>query len=132
LVQVWFSPEKLPGARCGDGKACRVKIWQSAAGILYEQAATLWWSFPGAAKKKKNKAASGEENWEYEMTFTGTLIEDLMATVERAEQRAQPDRASFVEPLLVEASVVEPMFVETWLASVQENADYDAKLLGVA
>jgi hypothetical protein len=21
-----FAPEKLPGARCGDGKACRVKI----------------------------------------------------------------------------------------------------------
>ncbi|MFI5103129.1 MAG: hypothetical protein ACHP9V_07155 [Terriglobales bacterium] len=66
------------------------------------------------------------------MTFTGTLIEDLMATVERAEQRAQSDGALAVEPLLVEGSVVEPMFVETWLASVQENADYDSKLHGVA
>jgi len=56
------------------------------------------------------------------MTFTGTLIEDLMAAVERAEQRAQSDGAL----------VVEPMFVETWLASVQENADYDSKLHGVA
>jgi hypothetical protein len=56
------------------------------------------------------------------MTFTGTLIEDLMATVERAEQRAQSDRAL----------VVEPLSVEPWFASVQENADYDSKLLGVA
>lgn len=51
------------------------------------------------------------------MTFTGTLIEDLMATVERAEQRAQSDGASVVEP---------------WFASVQEDTDYDSKLLGVA
>ncbi|MFI5101903.1 MAG: hypothetical protein ACHP9V_00890 [Terriglobales bacterium] len=51
------------------------------------------------------------------MTLTGTLIEDLMATVERAEQRAQSDEALPIEP---------------WLASVQENADYDPKFLGVA
>jgi len=51
------------------------------------------------------------------MTFTGTLIEDLIATVERAEQRTQSDEVLDVEP---------------WLASVQENADYDSKLLGVA
>ncbi|MGD1216118.1 MAG: hypothetical protein ABR861_14150 [Terriglobales bacterium] len=71
------------------------------------------------------------------MTFTGTLIEDLMATVERAEQRAQSDGALLDEPLPVETSVVEPMFVETslvepWFASVQENADYDSNFLGVA
>jgi len=24
---------------------------------------TLWSSFPGAAKKKQNKAASGKKNW---------------------------------------------------------------------
>ena len=51
------------------------------------------------------------------MTFAGTLIEDLMATVERAEQRAQSDEAAVVEP---------------WFASAQENTDYDSKLLGVA
>ena len=66
------------------------------------------------------------------MKFTGTLIEDLMATVERAEQRAQRDGA-----LSVEASAVEPRFgetctVEPWFASVQENADYDSKFSGVA
>jgi hypothetical protein len=55
------------------------------------------------------------------MTFTGTLIEDLMATVERAEQRAQSDGAL----------VVEPMFVQPWFASVQKNTDYDSKFLGV-
>jgi len=61
------------------------------------------------------------------MTFTGTLIEDLMTTVERAEQRAQSD-----EPLLAEHTDAEPMFIETWLASVQENTDYDSKFIGVA
>jgi hypothetical protein len=93
-----------------------------AAGVLYEQAATLWWSFPGAAKKKQNKAASEKKTGIFEMKFMGTLIEDLMATVERAEQRAQSD----------EALVVEHLLVEPWLASVQENTDYDSKLLGVA
>ena len=61
------------------------------------------------------------------MTFSGTLIEDLMATVERAEQRAQSDGALLVEPSMVESLVVEP-----WFTSVQENTDYDSKLLGVA
>lgn len=56
------------------------------------------------------------------MTFTGTLIEELMATVERAEHRAQAD-----EPIFAEQMVAEP-----WLASVQENTDYDSKFLGVA
>jgi hypothetical protein len=56
------------------------------------------------------------------MTFTGSLIEDLMATVERAEQRAQSDQALPVERLTA----------EIWFASVQENADYDSKLFGVA
>jgi hypothetical protein len=61
------------------------------------------------------------------MTFAGTLIEDLMATVERAEQRAQSDGALLVEPSMVESLAVEP-----WFTSVQENTDYDSKLLGVA
>jgi len=61
------------------------------------------------------------------MKFTGTLIEDLMATVERAEQRAQSDGASVAESAFVEASGVEP-----WFVSVQEIADYDPKILGVA
>jgi len=76
------------------------------------------------------------------MTFTGTLIEDLMATVERVEKRARADRALVVEPLIVETSAVgrtfvepsfvEPSLVEPWFPSVQENADYDSKFLGVA
>ncbi len=61
------------------------------------------------------------------MTFTGTLIEDLMATVERAEQTAQSDGALLDEPVFVETLLAEP-----WLASGQENADYDSKFLGVA
>jgi hypothetical protein len=66
------------------------------------------------------------------MTLTGTLIEGLMATVERAEQRARADGALEVEPLLVDSLLVEPLLVEPWFASVQENANYDSKLLGVA
>jgi len=65
------------------------------------------------------------------MKFTGTLIEDLMATVERAEQKAQSE-ALHGEPMLVELSTVEPFFVEAWFTSVQENADCDSKLMGVA
>jgi len=66
------------------------------------------------------------------MRFTGTLIEDLMATVERAEQRARSEEPRFAEQMFAEPMVVESMFVKTWFASVQENADYDSKFLGVA
>ena len=76
------------------------------------------------------------------MTFTGTLIEDLMATVERVEKRARAERAmggaaSAVEPMLAEPAavqplLVQPMLVQPWLTTVQENADYDPKFLGVA
>jgi hypothetical protein len=51
------------------------------------------------------------------MTFTGTLIEDLIAAVERAEAKAQSLEMTEIQP---------------WLASGQENANYDSKLLGVA
>ncbi|MGA7078872.1 MAG: hypothetical protein WBQ43_11845 [Terriglobales bacterium] len=61
------------------------------------------------------------------MTYTGNLIDDLMATVERAEQRMQPDLALATEPMLVE-----PMLVDSWFASVQQSTEYDSKLLGVA
>ena len=76
------------------------------------------------------------------MTFTGTLIEDLMATVERVEQRARADRALVVNASALEPGVVEPaavqtmlgqtMLVQPWLTTVQENADYDSKFIGVA
>jgi hypothetical protein len=75
------------------------------------------------------------------MIFAGTLIEDLMATVERAEKRAQSDaalvvEASAVERFGVEISLVEPMLaesllIEPWFAS-RENADYESKFIGVA
>jgi hypothetical protein len=76
---------------------------------------------------KKNKAAAGKENRNIEMTFTGTLIESLMATVERVEQRTYSD-----EPFFAEHRIGEPLLAEPWFASVQENADYDSKFLGVA
>jgi hypothetical protein len=66
------------------------------------------------------------------MKFTGTLIEDLIATVERAERAAQSDGALPGEPLMVESLLVESLVVEPWFASVQENRDFDSKLIGVA
>ena len=81
------------------------------------------------------------------MTFTGTLIEDLMATVERVEKRARAERglvgdASALEPMVVEPAAVQtmlvqpmfvqPLLVQPWLTTVQENADYDSQSLGVA
>ncbi|MFY9560668.1 MAG: hypothetical protein WAQ52_10580 [Terriglobales bacterium] len=53
------------------------------------------------------------------MMFTGTLIEDLIATVERVQQRTP-----------AEAEVIAEM--ETWFVSGQESASCDNKLLGVA
>ena len=60
------------------------------------------------------------------MTFTGTLIESLMATVERAEQRACSDEPMFAQ------NFEQNMDAEPWLVTVQQNADYDSKFLGVA
>jgi hypothetical protein len=66
------------------------------------------------------------------MTFTGTLIEDLTATVERAERKAHSDGAFLVETLIAEPLLAEASVVEPWLASVQKNVDYDSKFVGVA
>ena len=74
--------------------------------------------FPGAANKKSNKAESGEEKQELAM-FTGTLIDDLIATVERAEQAIQ-----------AQSSVTATLIADSWFASTQENTD--TKSLGVA
>jgi hypothetical protein len=73
-------------------------------------------------ERGKTRPSSGRKTGTLAMTFTGTLIEDLMTTVERAEQRSHSD-----EPLFAETLAVEP-----WFASIQESADYDSKLLGVA
>jgi hypothetical protein len=54
------------------------------------------------------------------MMFTGTLIEDLIATVERAEQADQAGGSS----------VVPSQIADCWFASTQENTD--SKILGVA
>ena len=60
------------------------------------------------------------------MTFTGTLIESLMATVERAERGP-----SFDEPMFAQG-FAENIDAQPWLVSMQQNADYDPKFLGVA
>jgi hypothetical protein len=76
------------------------------------------------------------------MTFTGNLIEDLMATVERAERRAvSVGELPQVQPIFADASrggsiLVQPLaeasLIEPWFASAHENPDYDSKFMGVA
>jgi hypothetical protein len=51
--------------------------------------------------------------------FTGNLIEDLMATVERVELRTQADAELMAE-------------IEPWFVSAQESAICDNELRGVA
>jgi hypothetical protein len=57
----------------------------------------------------------------YSKMFTGTLIEDLIATVERAEQ-SSPDTIAVADSLVA----------DSWFASVQESTDFDSKILSVA
>ena len=64
------------------------------------------------------------------MTFTGTLIESLMATVERAERGASSDEPMFVQDFAQD--FVQNLDAQPWLVSIQQNADYDSKFLGVA
>jgi len=59
--------------------------------------------------------------------FTGTLIEDLIAAVERVESRTQQ-----LTPIEIEPCGIEPWVIEAQLASAQENPDSESKLLGVA
>jgi hypothetical protein len=74
------------------------------------------------------------------MTFTGTLIEDLMTTVERAERKTQSHEVQFAERAdgafqaapLAETSGDEISPLETWFVSVAENTDYDSQFIGVA
>jgi hypothetical protein len=59
--------------------------------------------------------------------FTGTLIEDLIATVERAEARTQD-----LTPIEIETCSIELWVIEAQRASAQENSNSEPKLLGVA
>jgi hypothetical protein len=74
------------------------------------------------------------------MIFTGTLIEELIATVERAERlREVAVRSGAIEITSREDCLLEdsltggaPSPIETWLTSDKQNTNYDPKLLGVA
>ena len=60
-----------------------------------------------------------EENQENKRTmYTGTLIEDLIATVERVQSE-------------LDAEICESTEIESWIAAA-ENANRDPELLGVA
>jgi hypothetical protein len=64
------------------------------------------------------------------MIFTGTLIESLMATVERAERRASSDEPMFAEGFA--ENFAHNIDAQPWVVSMEQNADYDSKFLGVA
>jgi hypothetical protein len=81
------------------------------------------------------------------MTFSGRLIDELMATVERAEEKAQSSgklaaqplfaQPVLAQPVLLQPMRVEPIFVEAmlsegWIASVADQTDYDSRFAGVA
>jgi len=61
-----------------------------------------------------------------EAMYTGTLIEDLFKTVERAERKAEAEQLTAIE--MAEA--------EHWLAAVQQSLNHESihvsKLIGVA
>jgi hypothetical protein len=57
-------------------------------------------------------------NWNQETMFTGTLIEDLFASVERAEA-AQADENAVCESLVTEGLIV----------LAQQSGEYDSKLV---
>jgi hypothetical protein len=81
--------------------------------------------FPEAAKIKHNKAKSDNESGIPKM-FTGTLIADLIATVERVEHKSSDIT------IAGDSMVADSLVADSWFASVQESTDYDSKLLGVA
>ena len=82
--------------------------------------------FSRSGQEKQNKAGSGKKNGTVEMTFTGSLIESLMATVERAEQRSSSNEPMFAQDF------AQNIDAQPWVVSIQQNADYDSKFLGVA
>jgi len=66
------------------------------------------------------------------MKYTGTLIEDLMAMVESAEQRTRSRQAMLAEPMLAEPTPLEPMLEQCWIPCAEPSPNYDSKLIGVA
>jgi hypothetical protein len=73
----------------------------------------FFWS--GQAETNQGRVRKGNRD---NFMFTGTMIEDLIATVERAEARTMKD--------------LKPAEIEPWFAYIQENTNYDSKRLGVA
>jgi hypothetical protein len=82
--------------------------------------------FPERPRKTEQGRVREEKIGIFEMTFTGSLIDNLMATVERAEQRASSDEPMFAQ------NFAQNIGAQPWLVSIQQNADYDSKFLGVA
>jgi len=86
--------------------------------------------FPERPSKTEQGRVREEKIGTLKMTFTGTLIESLMATVERAERGASYDEPTFAQDFVHD--FVQNSDAQPWLVSIQQNADYDSKFLGVA
>jgi hypothetical protein len=82
--------------------------------------------FPERPRKNRTRPGPEKKIGTLKMTFTGTLIESLMATVERAERGASSDEPMFAQ------NFAENIDAQPWLVSIQQNADYDPKFIGVA
>jgi hypothetical protein len=112
--------------------------------VVSKAIATLWWSFlRGGQEKEKTRPRRGRKIGTSSMIFTGSLIQDLIATVERAERlREVSSRSGAIAMTMTmtmteaaasgEPSPLEDAFPEVWLTSVEQNTNYDPKLLGVA
>ena len=70
---------------------------------------------------------SAKKSWKEQMKFSGTLIEELMATVERAERRAHTNELLFAEALPDEPlfAMSKSVAIEPWIASMHEYPDFD-------
>jgi hypothetical protein len=90
--------------------------------------------FPERPRKTEQGRVREEKIGTLKMTFTGTLVESLMATVERAERGASSDKPIFAQDYAENfvQNFVQNSDVQPWLVPIQQNADYDSKFLGVA
>jgi hypothetical protein len=64
--------------------------------------------------------------------YTGTLIDQLIATVERTEARTEVRATSRVDRRLLDASSQEEKLAYWYAVAQQEVAQFDSSLAGVA
>lgn len=102
--------------------------------------------FRSSQQNKKLRLWPERKTETLEMTCTGTLIEDLMATVERAERRARSYEAVnhpmlddslrmnglSMNSLNMNSLNMNSLNIEPWITSSHAEPDFESKFLGVA